>query len=334
MVTAEYWSCRFGLKGAWKWFLLITFWAWLWPATSQAYDLLLGTGPPDSFSYFAGKTICRLLGNQMPETGCRTVAHSDSSDTLTNVQSGSLDLALVSSLTIHDALHREGKFQYVAISYDDLRLVTPLYRTPIAILARADAKVNSFNDLENKRFNGGTRMSLTSHVLQDLLEEWGWGLESFSLYQQLSESNGQDFLALQNGSVQAMLHIGMHPDRDLVPRLSSHRYQLVPISLADGKTLIRSKTGYTKCPLDQENYGLRVPAVTTLGMETLLISSAAADDETVNQLLETLYTARGQLRLAHPSFLREKVDVATLNNSYLHPHPAAILFFQENLNRF
>ena len=71
----------------------------------------------------------------------------------------------------------------------------------------------------------------------------------------------------------------------------------------------------------------------TLSLETLLISSAEADQQTVELVLNAIQAGREQLQMTHPAFLEHEIDVATLNESYLHPHPAAVLFFQANRNR-
>ncbi len=73
--------------------------------------------------------------------------------------------------------------------------------------------------------------------------------------------------------------------------------------------------------------------IDTLAMETLLIVSADTDDETVELVLNALLKARQQLQYVHPSLLQKEVNVETLNDSYLHLHPAAVLFLQANLNR-
>jgi TRAP-type uncharacterized transport system substrate-binding protein len=65
----------------------------------------------------------------------------------------------------------------------------------------------------------------------------------------------------------------------------------------------------------------------------MLVTSADADQEMVATILDVLFEAKQSLQYAHPSFLKETINVEILNNSYLHPHPEAILFFQVNQGR-
>ena len=66
----------------------------------SSFEMLIGTGSTDSFSYFAGKTICSSIKKNEKDVTCRPVPIEESADKLTNLQNDSIDLALVSSKTI------------------------------------------------------------------------------------------------------------------------------------------------------------------------------------------------------------------------------------------
>jgi TRAP-type uncharacterized transport system substrate-binding protein len=161
----------------------------------------------------------------------------------------------------------------------------------------------------------------------------GWQQDSFSLYQSLPSVNSQDFIALHNGSVQGMLHVGMHPDARLDRDLASGQMDIVGINGTNVSMLIDSNSGFTSQVLPAGIYTDLVADIETLSLETLLITSADIDDVTVDLVLDAIISARKQLQSAHPSLLGIKTDIETLNDSYLHPHPAATLFFQVNQSR-
>ncbi len=73
------------------------------PSPSASSELLIGTGPPGSFSHHSGKLLCRIFVRQDREMTCLLADSFDPIDNLTNVQSGSLDLALVDSLLLEEA---------------------------------------------------------------------------------------------------------------------------------------------------------------------------------------------------------------------------------------
>lgn len=303
------------------------------PHFCAAYELLIGTGKVDSFSYFAGKSICRVIKNHDAKIGCRPVPGEEYTDSLTNLQSGSLDLALVSSKMIYDAFHSAGFFRYITIDYDNLRLLMPLYRAPISLVVRSDAGVLGLDDLVGKRVNGGSLYSLQSQVFGELMRVKEWGKDSFPLFQNLSSVNAQDSLAFKAGSIQAMLHIGMHPDENLRRILTQSRSALLSIHDEDVKRMIESRVGFSDCTIAASTYPGLSTDLNTLAMETMLIASADTDDETVQLVLDAITGAKDQMQLAHPAFMHDTFGVETLNDSYLHPHPAAIFFFQVNRNR-
>jgi len=303
------------------------------PSSGYAYELLIGTGEVGSFSYFAGKSVCRSIASFDQEVSCRPVPSDNYTDNLTNVQAGSLDVALVNSKVIYDAFHNAGLFRFVSLDYDQLRLLMPLYRMPISLIVRNDAKISKVSDLAGKRVNSGGAFTLQNLIFKELMAAEGWQQDSFSLYQSLSSVNSQDFIALNNGSVQGMLHVGMHPDARIDRLLDSDQMDMVGINGPNVSMLIDSNSGFTSQILPAGIYTDFVSDIETLSLETLLITSADIDDATVDLVLDAIISTKKRLQYTHPSFLERKTDIETLNNSYLHPHPASILFFQVNQNR-
>ena len=104
--------------------------------TASAYELIIGTGPDGSFSHHNGKLLCRLFTRQDSEMTCLLSESTDQIDNLTNVQGGSLDLALVDSLLLEEATSGRGAFEFLDISYDQIRILTPLYQVPLTLIQR------------------------------------------------------------------------------------------------------------------------------------------------------------------------------------------------------
>ncbi len=305
----------------------------LLPSPVQAYEMFLGTGQAGSFSHFAGKAVCRTIHRSNRDISCRAVPSEQQTDNLTNVLGGSLDMALVNSKVIYDAFHMTGAFRYITLEYDQLRLLMPLYRMPISLLVRRDAKITSLADLAGKRVNAGAAFSLQNIIFEEIMAAEGWQQDSFSLFQNLSATKAQDILALHSGSVQAMLHIGMHPDEKLARVLINGPMDIVGLSGQAVSSLIDANAGFYREEIPSGTYAGHSPSIETLSLETLLVTSADVDEETVELILDAIISAKRQLQFTHRSFLQQKTDIETLTNSYLHPHPAAILFFQTNQKR-
>lgn len=293
-------------------------------------ELLIGTGKVDSFSYFAGKAICRSIKNYDKGVTCELFPTGEAADKLTNLHSDSIDLALVSSKTIYDAVNGIGFFQYITIEYNDLRLLMPLYRSPVSLVARRDARIAKLDDLIGKRVNSGLLNTLENQVFRRLMVLKKWNKKDFPLYQNLSHAFSQDYLGLKSGSVQAMLHIGMHPDNSLKQLLTQSKSMLIGLDDPDVIQLIEDRVGFSNSQIEAGVYPGIPRNIDTLAVETLLVASAATDDDTVQLVLNALFESRQQLQYAHPSLLQQQINIATLNDSYLTPHPSALRFFQVN----
>lgn len=154
-------------------FLIILTFAVLSPSPGHSYELLIGTGQVGTFSYFAGKTVCRTINTYDNDLTCQPVPSENYTDSLTNVLSGALDMALVNSKMIYDAFHGAGYFQYISLEYDQLRLLMPLYQMPISLIVRRDAKITSLGGLAGKRVNVGAPFTLQNIVFKEIMAAEG-----------------------------------------------------------------------------------------------------------------------------------------------------------------
>jgi len=91
------------------------------PSCAYAIDILLGTGEDGTFSHFTGRTICRIINKHADELNCQTVPAPGDVHNLTNLQGGALDIGLIDSRMLYDAIGKKGYFEFLDISYDTLR---------------------------------------------------------------------------------------------------------------------------------------------------------------------------------------------------------------------
>ena len=187
----------------------------IFPFSVNAFDILMGTGETGTFSHFTGRTICRMINKQANDISCKTVPGSGDVHNLTNLQEGSLDIGLIDSRMLNDAINKTGYFEFLDISYDNLRALVPLYDVPITLIVRKDAKITSLEELKGKRVNAGAPRSLQHLAFDTIMKAKNWSQGDFSLVAELTASQSQDRMALCYGTIQAILHIGVHPDAAL-----------------------------------------------------------------------------------------------------------------------
>jgi TRAP transporter TAXI family solute receptor len=296
----------------------------------HAYDLMLGTDKPGSFSFFTGRAICRAINKHIDGVDCKTVPTSEHANTLTNLQGGSLDMALANSKLVSDAMYHSGDFRFLGIDYYNLRMVLPVYRVPISIVARNDAKINVMADLPGKMVNGGAPLSMTLLVFDQIMAAMGWEKSQFSLFQNLPETSSQDILAFNNGTVLAMLHIGVHPDKKLAQSLYHSKGKIVGITGPAIDRLVGQKVGFTSSFINSGLYPFLPEKLKTLALETMLIATEDTDDELVESVLEAIVLSQKILRQAHPSLLGEELEFDRATGCEILTHPAAVEYIMKN----
>ena len=299
------------------------------PSSSLAFDIRLGTEKPGSFSHFTGRTICRIVEKQVDDLQCSVVPADGHVHNLTNLQSGSLDMTLVESRMLYDAIARKGNFEFLDIAYDNLRGVTTVYDIPISIVVRSNAGVTYMDDLLGTRINAGAPQSPQHFVIDTIMGIKGWKKKDFGLIEELPSSLSQDTMAFCYGSIQVMVHIGVHPDPALQQLFKLCKARLLNLGQADIDTLLDSHPAFIRAEIPANTYPSLPERATTFGTTMKLVTSDSLDAETVYNILDALYRGRKYLKSAHPTLgvLMEKESEKTHTGIKL--HPGAVKFLTE-----
>ncbi len=302
------------------------------PVTAQSFDLLLGTEAPGTFSYFSGRVLCRVINQQADGITCRQVATRNGVYNLTDLHDGSLDISLVDSQTLIDAVTKRGAFKYLDIGYDNLRALGPLYDMPVALVVRRDARIASLDDLKGKRINAGTPQSPQYLAVETIMRAKNWSKDDFSLFGDLPPSSAQDDVkAFCYGTMQAMVFLTIHPDFSLRHLLKSCNADLLDVDDGDIVKLINNDPALWPATIAAGLYPTHSGAVKTFGRRAILVVSADLDDATVSEIVTTLEENRQQLIDAHAALSRFSRDSMRAGFSGgIELHPAVKKYLQEH----
>lgn len=276
--------------------------------TASSFELIIGTGPDGSFSHHSGKLLCRIFAKQAQEITCSLSETSDPIDNLTNVQGGSLDLALVDSLLLGESTIGRGAFQYLDINYDLLRIVTPLYEVPLTLIVRGNADMSTIEQLPGKRINTGAFGSPEKLLFEMYMQTQGWTEEMFPVFAELSPSLSQDKLAFRQGDVQVLVHKGVHPDDDIKQLMEDTEAYLIGFSSTGMVDLIIANPSLSRQDLKESTYPSLAEKLSTFGTTMTLISSADLDDGIVESLIMALEQNKHLLQAMHPALSSFDID--------------------------
>ncbi len=298
----------------------------LLPISANALDILLGTGPEGTFSHFTGRTICRIISKQAEDIACKAVPTPDTIDNLTNLQGGSLDISLVDSRMLTDAINKTGYFEFLDIRYDNLRELIALYDRPFTLVARSDADITSLEKLKGKRINAGAPRSEEHLTTDAILTAKNWTKADFSLFGELSASLSQDTMAFCHGEVEAMFHIGVHPDPSLQQLLERCKAELVNMDDSDIMKLVDSQSAFSMIEIPAEIYPALQKSISTFGTTVFLIASGSLDEQTAYKIMEALDKNQQYLRNAHTALSAFTVETAPKRTAGVQRHPGVTTY--------
>lgn len=302
------------------------------PPPALAGDILLGTDSPGSFSHFAGRAICRTINRSGGDLDCRVIAATSGTHNLTNLNGGSLDLALLDSRLLYDATTSKGQFQFLDIRYDNLGALLPLYQLPILLVARADAEIGALSDLKGKRINAGIVRSTVREAVDFIMTAKGWTKRDFKLVQELPASLSQDRMAFCHGSVDAMVHIGVHPDSALQQLMDL--CAAVPVDMEDDDITrtVNENPAVSPISIPAATYpGLEKP-VASFGTTILLVASGSLDDDTTLTVMAILAKHQASLQSIHPALGQFSVKPSDGPDIGIALHPGAAAYFASHGN--
>lgn len=300
------------------------------PVSVSAFDLFLGTDEPGTFSHFTGRMLCRVINDDVEDVNCTLALETDEINNLTNIQGGYLDMALADSRLLYDAFHKAGRFEFIDISYDNLRTLTPLCDIPVTLVVRDDAEITSLADLKGKRLNAGPPGSSQRLAVDTVLKAKSWTQDDFALFSELPPSQSQDTMAFCHGTVQAMLHIGVHPDPSLKQLFMLCGAQLIGVSDEDMGKMVAENPAFWKTEIAAETYPAVSKAFTTSGTRVMLVVSEDFDAELAEKIVKAIYTNQERLKGTHPALtLFEKAEVKQ-SAADMKLHPGAESYFSAN----
>jgi TRAP transporter TAXI family solute receptor len=249
---------------------------------------------------------------------------------LTNLRGGGIDIGLIDSRMLLDAINKTGHFKFLDIGYENLRALFPLYDVPITLVVRSDAKITSLEELQGKRINAGSPLSLQRLAVDTIMKAKNWSKKDFTLVGELTASQSQDTMAFCHGTMQAMVHIGVHPDSSLQQLFRLCKVDLVNMDDNDIQKLVNDHPAFWKINIAADTYPSHPKAVTTFGTRAMLVASEDLDEETVYQIIDAIYSKRERLKSAHPSLSLFSVGAAQKSATGIQLHPGAAKYFSEH----
>ncbi len=320
-------TIRFALVFKWMPILFAFLMIGFSPVAASAFDILMGTGEAGTFSHFAGRILTRVINRHAEDINCKTVPGPGEVHNITNLSKGSIDIALIDSRMLHDAANKTGNFEFLDIQYDNLRTLVPLYDVSFTLVVKKDANITSLEELKGKRINAGAPRSLQHLAVDTIMKAKNWSKKDFGLITEISTSLSQDTMAFCHGTVQGMVHIGVHPDSSLQQLFRLCGAGMVDMNDSDIEKLLSDHPAFSDINIPANTYPDQPVAVTTFGTRTILVASQDLDEETAYKIIDAIFSNQNRLKNAHPALSSITLDMARKNGSEIKLHRGAVQYF-------
>jgi len=283
--------------------LAVTALAVAMPSVSSAQDqefVTIGTGGVTGVYYPTGGAICRLVNKNRKEHGVRCSVESTGGSiyNINTIRSGELDLGVAQSDWQYHAYNGTSKFE--GKSFKDLRAVMSVHPESFTIVARADSGIKTFSDLKGKRVNIGNPGSGTRATMEAVLGATGMSTSDFALASELKSA--EQSKALCDNKVDAIAFVAGHPSGSIKEATTSCDSVVVSVTGASIDKLVADNSYYRKAIIPGGMYSGSDSDIQTFGVGATIVTSAAASENAVYQIVKAAIANIEDFRKLHPAF--------------------------------
>lgn len=296
------------------------------PAVAQERFITIGTGGQTGVYYVVGQSICRLVNRlEDADIKCNAPSTGGSVANINGIKSGELDMGVAQSDVQYQAYNGTGNFEGEA--YEDLRAVFRVHGEPLTILARADANINSLDDLEGKRVNIGNPGSGQRNTMEVVMGAKGWTEDSFSLASQLDAA--EMAAALADNNIDAMAYVVGHPNGAIQEATTTVDSRLVPLNDETVQGIVDEFPYYSMSVIPGGLYKGNDEDVETFGVAATFVTTAETDEDIIYQTVKAVFDNFDRFKRLHPAF--ENLDPQDMVTSGLSAplHEGAARYYRE-----
>jgi uncharacterized protein len=292
--------------------------------SAQENFITIGTGGQTGVYYVVGQSICKLV-NRGTDLKCTAPSTGGSVANINAIEAGDQDMGVAQSDMQYKAL--EGEDPWTGKPYDKLRAVFSVHPEPVTVVARADAGINSFEDLKGKRVNVGNPGSGQRETMQVILDAKGWTMSDFSLASELKSA--EQSAALCDNKVDAIVFTVGHPNGSIQEATTSCDAKLISITGPEIDQLVEQNPYYSKATIPGGMYAGNPDPTETFGVRATFVTSADVPDDTVYKVVKSVFDNFDRFKGLHPAF-SELTPEDMISQGLSAPlHPGAEQYFKE-----
>ena len=296
-------------------------------ATAQEKFITIGTGGQTGVYFVVGQSICRLVNRDSATTGLKCTAPSTGGSiaNINAIKAGDMDMGVAQSDWQFHAYN--GSSQFEGDKFDKERAVFSVHSEPFTVIARADAGIESFDDLKGKRVNVGNPGSGQLATMEVVLAAKGWSMDDFALASELKPA--EQAAALGDNKVDAIIYTVGHPNGSIQEAVSTVDAKLVPVEGEAIDKLVADNPFYAYSTIPGGMYKGTDADVKTFGVKATFVTSADVDDEVVYEVVKAVFDNFDRFKKLHPAFENLKEEEMIKDGLSAPLHDGAAKYYKE-----
>lgn len=296
-------------------------------ATAQEKFITIGTGGQTGVYFVVGQSICRLVNRDSAKTGLKCTAPSTGGSiaNINAIKAGDMDMGVAQSDWQFHAYN--GSSQFEGDKFDKERAVFSVHSEPFTVIARADADINSFDDLKGKRVNVGNPGSGQLATMEVVLDAKGWSMDDFALASELKPA--EQAAALGDNKVDAIIYTVGHPNGSIQEAVSTVDAKLVPVEGEAIDKLVADNPFYAYATIPGGMYKGTDSEVKTFGVKATFVTSSDVDDDVVYEVVKAVFDNFDRFKKLHPAFENLKEEEMIKDGLSAPLHDGAVKYYKE-----
>ena len=290
--------------------------------------IAIGTGGVTGVYYPTGGAICRLVNRGRSEHGIRCGVESTGGSVfnINAIRGGELEFGVAQSDWQFHAFNGTSRFEEQG-AFEGLRAVFSVHPEPFTVVARADAGISTFEDLQGKRVNVGNPGSGQRGTMEVLMGAMGWTMDDFAVASELQAAEQSQ--ALCDNNIDAMIYTVGHPSGSIQEATTACDSVLVTVANDAVDQLVADNTFYRTATIPGGMYRGNDEDIQTFGVGATFVTSADVPEEVVYEVVSAVFENIDQFRSLHPAFAN--LDASEMANDGLSAplHPGAERYFRE-----
>ena len=291
-------------------------------------NIVIGTGGQTGVYYQVGGAICRLVnkGTSDHEINC-THTTGGSITNINALRTGDIDMGVAQSDWQYHAYNGTAPDKFPQGPFKELRAVFSVHAEPFTVVARKDSGIKTFDDLKGKKVNVGNPGSGSRGTLEIIMKKMNWTMNDFAIASELKSS--EQAAALCDGKVDAIIFTAGNPNGSIKEATTSCDAIVVPVNNAAAKELIAEHDYYAQTTIPAGMYKGTDTDTITFGVAATFVSSTKTDNETVYQIVKSVFDNFKRFKKMHPAFANLKESDMITKNLSAPLHEGAIRYYKE-----